>query len=443
MIRRVIIIFVLLLVLTALGPLVPNASAWKVLNYQTCHGYDPKTYACIGPSNDFTTLDQVWIHAEFDFSDIPKNVKFNSTSEWRDPTGKLYQHESYVWSGGSSRLISNRNLDLSGTDAAGNWTVSYIFDGGPFGHNLKVFTDKFTIRYVPFQIKVPIATMIPDQKNPFAPGTWGDATRTVFQWYQWDNKIPINKQPSVIYSKYTLNGTKPRLFFFIDAPFANDRTKKLAYVFDFDTENDGDHNFLFNPDDLFFSLWSTQKNQPPKFDGSWISAHANSSEALFSWDFAPSENSNQKHFKGYAEFNLGPLQKYPNPKDHSVMGFNAQVWQELSAYGTVTYADVAFLCKYDLEWPELVLTNTTAPSRWTTSNTLSTTSTLVVRTESTESTMTTQPNTVPINIASGLTGVNNTSSLLLGLVVAAVVIGSVVVYVRRRRRSTRPSRNES
>jgi hypothetical protein len=152
LVRKIIatLIFVSL-VLSSLGSLVPTVNAWKVISYQTCRDYDSNTGACIDPTSNFKTLDTlVWLHAEFDLSDIPSSVKFNTITEWRDPTGHLYQRVNYTWSGGSSHLWSNRGMYIAGTNAAnlpGNWTVSFILDGEQIGHNLLAFTTSFVIAY--------------------------------------------------------------------------------------------------------------------------------------------------------------------------------------------------------------------------------------------------------------------------------------------------------
>jgi hypothetical protein len=143
--RKVLLLIIAtLLALGTLGPLAPKAYAWTVLKYETCRSYDPKTFQCIEPTDNFTVNDEIWIHAEFDFRDIPKSVTFNSTSEWRNPRGNIVQHETFLWSGGSSHWLSNRNLRVSAL-TTGKWTVSYLLDGGPMGHNVRVFNCTFTI----------------------------------------------------------------------------------------------------------------------------------------------------------------------------------------------------------------------------------------------------------------------------------------------------------
>jgi len=450
-VQRIVFIFVVLsLILTALGPLVPNASAWLVLSYTTCRGYDPTTYACVGPSNNFTTLDgEVWIHAEFDFRDIPKNVKFNSTSEWRDPTGNLYQRESYLWSGGSSRWISNRGLKLISivndpysqgtmiTDIVwpGIWTVSYILDGGPFGHNLKAFTAEFTVHRT--EVAVPIATAIPDPDNPFAPGTWDDAFKVPLDNYVEIAQMEIPSKPDYLYAKYTPYGSNPRLFLYSDSTFAIYNETSFFFGYLFDTMDDGWANWNKNPDDFYFGRQTDPSLPPPKFSKVFDSKFATKLEQdggfIFRWTFGKSENSNQDHYMGYAEIPIRELLKYPNPNDPSRMAFNADDEQILAVHhypsgDQVTKGIVVSLGEFSqisAHWSELVLTNTSV----VTSTTLST-STLVLHTENTGSTMTTQPITLPVNLENKPTGVS-TNLILLGLVIAAMIVGSVV-YVRRK-----------
>lgn len=148
--RTILVSIVLVLGIIMLVPLVPKAFAWKLVSHGTCRDWDRSNYDCIDPTSHFTTLDkEVWMHAEFDFRDIPKSVPFNAISEWRTPTGKVYQREAYEWSkyGGYLVLRTNRNLEISGigNSQLGNWSVTFILDGGSFGQNMVVFTDHFTI----------------------------------------------------------------------------------------------------------------------------------------------------------------------------------------------------------------------------------------------------------------------------------------------------------
>jgi hypothetical protein len=148
--KSVLIMLVLPLIAASLVRFVPPVYAWSYRSVATCRSYNTSSYDCVDPTNDFTSFDtSVWVHAEFDFYDIPKNATFDSISVWIDPSGSIFKRTDITWQyGGSSDLKSNRDLSIAGTPVAtmlGNWTVGYIFDGEPFGHNLWVFNHTFTI----------------------------------------------------------------------------------------------------------------------------------------------------------------------------------------------------------------------------------------------------------------------------------------------------------
>lgn len=151
MIRKIIVALVLFsLVLSTLETLAPNAYAWKVLSYQTCQDSDSTTGACIDPTSNFTSLDtHVVLHTELDLSDIPSGAKFNTTTEWLDPAGRIHQRSTHVSAGASNpHYRVDWVMNIAGTQAAnlpGNWRVNFILDGDVFGHNLLVFTDWFVI----------------------------------------------------------------------------------------------------------------------------------------------------------------------------------------------------------------------------------------------------------------------------------------------------------
>jgi hypothetical protein len=249
-------IITILLVLVTLAPLSPRAYAWGVLNYQTCRGYNPKTYRCDEPTSSFTINDEVWIHAEFDFTGIPTTVTFNSTSEWRDPSGNLVQHDTVVWSGGS-KLQSNRNLRSPQT-TFGKWTVSYVLDGGPtIGHNVRVFSCTFTIGPLPIDslgyvegatLEVPY-TSIPINASwgTCKSSLWKDAVviKTVPYW----TNNPTSISPFLTEGFLLLEHDDNNLYACIDLPT---KTSGLdAYLWlEFDTAHDGYPHSKYQIDDL-------------------------------------------------------------------------------------------------------------------------------------------------------------------------------------------------
>ena len=203
--------------------------------------------------------------------------------------------------------------------------------------------------------------------------------------------------------------------------------------------DDGSVNWSKTPDDFIFGRQTDPSLPPPKFSKIFDTRFATILEGdggfIFRWGFGKSENSNQDHYMEYAEIPIKELLKYPNPNDPSRMAFTASDEQDLAVHHYPSGSDqvtkgimvsLGEFSQISAHWPELVLTNTSV----VTSTTLSTTSTLVLHTENTGSTMTTQPITLPVNLENKPTGVS-TNLILLGLVIAAMIVDPVV-YVKRK-----------
>lgn len=224
-------------------------------------------------------------------------------------------------------------------------------------------------------IKVPVATKIPDPNNPFAEGMWNDATRVGFHW--WFRHLPPNPN-CYIYIKLTPDDTNPCLFFFTDALFATNSSEDFSPAYCFNIKEDAPINWNYNPDDFYFGRATKPFVNPPKYGRILDSKYGTELEKeegggsinpegeggfVFKCDFETSENSNQEHYKAYAEIPIKPLLKYPNPKDPSRMGFNADAEQGGAFGGSpdVIWSAVTDWNLSNPNWPELVLTDIKIP----------------------------------------------------------------------------------
>lgn len=211
----------------------------------------------------------------------------------------------------------------------------------------------------------------------------------------------------------------------------------------FDAKDDGKFNSA-NPYDLFFSLWTTPNNQPPKFDGNWTSRFAEriplGGSAFVSWNYGISVISNSRHLECYVEFPLMPLQKYGLTSSNPRIGITAYAWQYdvyyegramLQPEGGLheeTWLGVRNIVENGSErWPQLFLTNASAQISTTTSTQAST----FVRTPLIQNTSTlTQP--VVITTMSRITAENGYWGYAFAGLVVVAIIGITLCAVRRR-----------
>ena len=222
-----------------------------------------------------------------------------------------------------------------------------------------------------------MALTIPDSNIPFGENSWRDANKVKLDWC-FKNGVNSNfefcNMPSYLYVKYKPDGPDPRLFLFSDATYVTNTTNKFGVGYNFDTEYDGNLNYLENPDDIFITLGNNPNAEPPLYNGTgpyqqtvsqgglalWISTYGGElAKGIFRWNFGPSENSRQSHFKAYAEIPMTALRKYPNRNDPSRIGFNMVVFLDSAEEsGPKFFWNWEELSDYDVKMPELIFTTT-------------------------------------------------------------------------------------
>lgn len=223
-----------------------------------------------------------------------------------------------------------------------------------------------TTTQAPMEVRVPVATTIPDPNNPFAPGTWDDATRVKLgSCTTTDTKLGWDfcKTPSYLYAKYKPDGPDARLFFFSDGDYITSRANLIGYTYSFDTEDDGDYDFR-RWDDIYVDGRIKPGDNPPNYTSQDTSAYGGDlAKGVYRWDFGPSETSGQDHFKAYAEIPMEPLRKHPNPNDSSRIGFNMAIGEVTPQK---TWGHDQSLGSYDTRYPDLVFTDVKLPElSWT------------------------------------------------------------------------------